>query len=211
MLARANGIRDADVVVGNASRQSRVLNAHVSGFGGTTRISIDDNTLEQTSPAMLSAVVAHEIGHFVLSHETLWIVSDSLIMAAGLGFIALGLRWLVRRVGPRWGIRGPGDIASLPILWGLFLLWGILALPPSNAVARAYERQADLFGLNASQAPHGMAEFMIHDADRARLRPTALEYYLLYTHPSDAERVAAAMRWRAETARRAAPLTPGDG
>jgi STE24 endopeptidase len=63
-----------------------------------------------------------------------------------------------------------------------------------------YERQADLYGLNASQAPHGMAEFMIHDADTARLAPTLLEYALFYDHPSDAERVMTAMRWRASEA-----------
>jgi STE24 endopeptidase len=206
-LARANGIAEAAVVTGNASRQSRVLNAHVSGFGRTTRISVDDTTLAAASPAMLSAVVAHEIGHFVLLHETLWVVSDSLIMALGLLAIGLGTRLLVERFGARWRVRGTGDIASLPVFWGLFLLWGLVSLPASNVVSRALERQADLFGLNASQAPHGLAEFMIHDADTARLRPTALEYALFYTHPSDAERVAAAMRWRAEMAGRTAPAS----
>jgi Zn-dependent protease with chaperone function len=42
---------------------------------------------------------------------------------------------------------------------------------------------------------------MIHDADTVRLQPAAIEYALLYTHPSDAERVATAMQWRAESAR----------
>jgi len=199
-LARANGIREAAVVVGDASRQSRVLNAHVSGFGATARISVDDTTLASTSTEMLSAVVAHEIGHFVLSHEVLWVVSDSLIMAAGLLLIAVGMRLFVGRFGSRWHILGIGDIASLPVFWALFVLWGFAALPLSNAVARAYERQADLFGLNASRAPHGMAEFMIHDADIARLQPTRLEYALFYTHPSDVERVRTAMQWRAEMA-----------
>jgi STE24 endopeptidase len=68
-------------------------------------------------------------------------------------------------------------------------------------MSRVAEHQADLFALGASQAPHGLAEFMIHDADTTRLRPTALEYALFYTHPSAAERVETAMRWRAETAR----------
>ena len=46
---------------------------------------------------------------------------------------------------------------------------------------------------------------MIHDADTVRLQPTAVEYALFYTHPSAAERVATAMRWRAESSR-LAPL-----
>lgn len=90
-----------------------------------------------------------------------------------------------------------GDISCLPVFWGLFLLWGFASLPASNAVSRDFERQADLYGLNASQAPLGLAEFMIHDADTVRLRPTALEYTLLHSHPSAAERVMTAMQWRA--------------
>jgi STE24 endopeptidase len=200
-LAHANGIDELAVVTGNASRQSRLLNAHVSGFAGTTRISVDDNTLSTTSDPMLRAVVAHEIGHFVLKHTATSIVTDSLVMAAGFAFIALSMRGLLRRFGSRWRVTGIADIAALPAFWGLLLLWMYASLPLTNAMSRVAEHQADLFALGASQAPHGLAEFMIHDADTTRLRPTALEYALFYTHPSAAERVETAMRWRAETTR----------
>jgi STE24 endopeptidase len=99
------------------------------------------------------------------------------------------------------GIGSIGDIASLPVFWGFVVLWGFVSLPASNAVSREYEHQADLYGLNVSQAPHGLAEFMIHDADYARVRATPIEYALFYTHPSDAERVATSMQWRAASAR----------
>ncbi|HEY1326241.1 MAG TPA: M48 family metalloprotease [Casimicrobiaceae bacterium] len=199
-LARANGIEDASVVTSDASRRSRLLNAHVSGFGATARISLDDTTLRATSDPMLRMVVAHEIGHFVMHHDIAAVVSDTLVTAVGFLAIAWALRVLVRRYGARFGVRGEGDIASLPLFWGLFALWGFIAVPATNAISRVYERQADLYGLNASRAPHGMAEFMIHDADTARLAPSALEYALFYDHPSDAERVMTAMRWRASEA-----------
>ena len=75
------------------------------------------------------------------------------------------------------------------------------ARSPSQAISRNFEHQADLYGLNASRAPLDLAEFMIHDADTVRLRPTAIEYALFYTHPSDAERVETAMQWRAASTR----------
>ncbi len=199
-LAHANGINDVAVVTGDASRQSRLLNAHASGIGDAARISVDDNTLQKTSDPMLRAVVGHEIGHFVMNHDPQSIVTDTLSMSFGFALIALGTQAVVRRMGARWQISGVGDIASLPIFWGLFLLWGFVSLPASNAVSRSFEHQADLYGLNASQAPLGLAEFMIHDADTVRLRPTVLEHALFYTHPSDAERVATAMQWRAARA-----------
>ncbi len=204
-LAHANGINDVAVVTGDASRQTRLINAHVSGIGGAARISVDDTTLRATSDLMLRAVLGHEIGHYVMNHEIQSIVTDTLIMSAGFVLIALGTRAVVRRLGARWKMSGVEDIATLPIFWGLFLLWGFVSLPASNAISRNFEHQADLYGLNASQAPLGLAEFMIHDADTVRVRPTALEYALFYTHPSDAERVAAAMQWRAAIARLPAP------
>jgi STE24 endopeptidase len=204
-LARANGIEGASVVTADASRRSRLLNAHVSGFGATARISLDDTTLKATSDPMLRFVVGHEIGHFVMHHDVALVLSDTLIAAIGLVVIAGTFRLLLRRYGAPLGMRGEGDIASLPLFWGLFLLWGFVAVPATNAVSRVYERQADLYGLNASRAPHGMAEFMIHDADTARLAPSALEYALFYDHPGDAERVAVAMKWRAGVARLSPP------
>ncbi len=200
-LARANGIDDVAVVTSDASRQSRLLNAHVSGFAGTTRISLDDTTLRATSDPMLRAVVSHEIGHFVLSHTAASIIPAALLMGVGFALIALCLRVLLALYGPRLRMSGIADIATLPLFWGLLLLWGFVSLPLSNAISRISEHQADLFALNASQSPHGLAEFMIHDADVARLRPTAIEYALFYSHPSPAERVASAMQWRAENAR----------
>lgn len=196
-LASANGIRDARVVVGDASRQSRLMNAHVSGFGPSTRITIDDTTLRQTNESMLRFVMAHEIGHFVLDHDIASAFTDTLIASVGFALVALTMRLLLHPLGARLRVSRMEDIAGLPLFWGLFLLWGFLSLPVANAISRVYERQADIFGLNASRAPHGMAEFMIHDSDTARLNPSPLEYALFYSHPSDVERIRAAMQWRA--------------
>lgn len=203
-IARASGISDAAVVTGNASAQTRMLNAHVSGFGGAARISIDDNTLAQTSDPMLRAVMAHELGHYVLRHDLVLAVGDCLVAALGFGLISLCLPRLLARFGGRWRIQVLGDIAGLPLFWGLYLLWGFASLPLSNAVSRMCEHQADLYSLGAAAEPEGLAEFMIHDADIARLRPRWYEYALFYDHPSDAERVATAMTWREQMA----PLHP---
>ena len=199
-LARANGVDDVAVVTGDASRQTRLLNAHVSGFGSAARISVDDTTLQETTDPMLRFVVGHELGHFVLDHTIASTVTSTALAALGFIFIALGMR-VARRRSVQSHPATSGDIGTLPLFWGLFLVWGFLSLPIGNAFSRVNERQADLYGLNASQAPHGMAEFMIHDADHARLQPTAIDYALFYDHPGDAERVATAMRWREETAR----------
>ena len=200
-LARANGVPATDVFVRDASRQSVLLDAHVSGFAGTARIVLDDNTIASASETEVRMVMAHEIGHYVLSHIPKGIVFDTLIMGFGILLVGWGAHALVGRHGGRWGIPDLGDIAALPILWGGFLLWGFLALPASNGIVRRQEIEADLFGLNASRQPLALAEFMIRDADTGQLEPSPIEEWAFYSHPSPRNRIFAAMRWRAEQIR----------
>ncbi len=50
-MARANGIPATDVYWFDASRQSKRISANVSGMFGTTRISLNDNLLNRSTPA----------------------------------------------------------------------------------------------------------------------------------------------------------------
>lgn len=196
-MTRAAGVDVSDVYASNASKQSRMLNAHVSGVFGTARISVDDTTLKGEYPPAIRAVVAHEIGHYVMGHVFKMVLFASLIATVGFAIIAWAAPLLIRRYGSQWRVFRLEDTAGVAVLWLLFTAWGLLADPITNAYARVQEAQADAYGLNLSRSPDGMAEFMIHDADIARLRPTALDVILFYDHPSDASRVEEAMRWRA--------------
>ena len=120
----------------------------------------------------------------------------ALLLATGL-FCATGFAARTRDLVGRWTSR-PGLIDS-GVALAYFAAMFALTLP-AEIYATFQEHQADLYSLNAARSPHGLAEFMIHDADTARLVPTTLEFVLFYTHPSDAERVRAAMDWRAAMA-----------
>jgi len=50
-LARANGIPVDNVYYSDASKQTKRVSANVSGLFGTTRITLNDNLLNRTSPA----------------------------------------------------------------------------------------------------------------------------------------------------------------
>ncbi|HXS07344.1 MAG TPA: M48 family metalloprotease, partial [Rhizomicrobium sp.] len=67
-LARANDIPADNVWMMDASRQSNRVSANVSGFLGTTRITLNDNLLKQGSPDEVLAVLGHEMGHYVMGH-----------------------------------------------------------------------------------------------------------------------------------------------
>lgn len=197
-LARANGVPADEVYVKDASRQSVILNAQVTGIGATTRITLDDNTIASAPRSEIEFVMAHEIGHYVLRHIGKSIVFAGLVMGIGFLLIAWALRRLIGWKGLRWRVADAGDVAVLPLLWMLFSLWGYVSLPIDNSISREQEAEADLFGLNASRAPLALAEFMLRDADAHPLEPSAFVEWALRSHPSGAHRIATAMRWRAE-------------
>lgn len=197
-MAHANGVPADDVYTADASRQTRLLNAHVSGFAGTARISIDDNTLTGQYPPSVLAVMGHELGHYVMGHVFNTVMLVSVIAALGFAFIGWAGPRLIARYGTQWKIAALQDTAGIAVFWLLFTAWTFVSNPIVNAYSRSNEQQADLYGLNASQEPDGMADFMIQNADTARLAPSDFEVALFNTHPSTKTRVETAMRWRAE-------------
>ena len=68
-MASANQIPVRQVFEVDASRQSKRVSANVSGLFGTSRISLNDNLLKQCTLAEVRAVMAHEMGHYVLNHS----------------------------------------------------------------------------------------------------------------------------------------------
>ena len=197
-LARANGVPTNDVYEFDASRQTKRVSANVSGFMGTTRISLNDNLLNRTTPAETKAVMAHEIGHYALGHINELIVSFSVLSAIAFLFTNWGFGILHRAFGAWWGVRDIADPAGLPIIVLILSLLGILATPVTNSIIRTNEAEADIFGLNAAREPDGFATTALKLSEYRKLDPTPWEEFVFYDHPSGRSRIAMAMKWKAE-------------
>ncbi len=197
-LARANGVPAEDVLVQDASRQTNRISANVSGLLGTARIALNDNLLRDGTPAEVRAVMAHEIGHYALGHVFSLLLQLGLIAGLGFGFADRAFAALHRRFGARWRVRDLADPAGLPILTAALAVYALLATPAFNAVVRANEAQADLFGLNAAREPDAFASVALKLGTYRKLDPGPLEEALLFDHPSGRSRILMAMRWKAE-------------
>ena len=197
-MARANGVPADNVYYFDASKQTRRVSANVSGMFGTTRISLNDNLLNRTTPAEIRAVMAHEMGHYVMNHSIKHTVSFSLVLLGGLLFIKLSWDWAAARFGNRFGVRSISDVAGFPLLAALFYVYIFLATPVYKTIIRTAEVEADLFGLNLSREPDGFAEAMFKLAEYRKLQPGAIEEFIFFDHPSGYNRIYAAMRWKAE-------------
>lgn len=199
-MAQANGVPTDNVLVVDASRQTKRISANVAGIGPTVRVALNDNLLNRTSPAEVRAVMGHELGHYVLNHTLSLLVAFTLL--AGLFLVAVdrATPWLVARYGAGWNIGGRDDPAMLAPALIVATALAVLLTPVTNSVVRFHESQADYFGINASRAPDGWARVSLKLGEYRKLEPSPLEEAIFYDHPSGRTRILMGMRWKAHHA-----------
>jgi STE24 endopeptidase len=197
-LARANGIAVSNVYKFDASRQTTRISANVAGFMGTQSIRLNDNLLNRCTLPEIEAVMAHEMGHYVLNHVYKMMFYFGVVIVVGFALLKWSFNAVIRRWGSSWGVEGPGDIAGLPLFVLLLSIFFFVLTPLNNTVSRTIEMEADMFGLNAARQPDGFAEVSLKLADYRKISPGPIEEFIFYDHPSGRVRIETAMRWKAE-------------
>ena len=200
-MARANGVPADAFQLTDASQQSTRISASVSGFLGTTRISLSDNLLRQGTPDEVLAMVGHEMGHYVMGHTTRLVLLFGLVILAGFGFAAFVFGPATGLFGGNWQVRRPDDVAGLPLLVALMSVFLFVTTPVTNAMIRATESEADIFGVNAVRKPDAFASLALKLSADSRLDPGGLEEAVFFDHPSARETIAMMMQWKAEHVR----------
>jgi STE24 endopeptidase len=200
-MARANGMHSDNVYVIDESKRSIRINAQVSGLFGTERIALNDNLLSRASLPEIEHAMGHELGHYVLHHSYQDLFTSGILAGALLLLLRGGFGWSVRRWGVRWGVRGIGDVAGLPLLFLLFTLVTAAGSPLTRTLYRVQEVEADIFALNAAREPDGAALLALKLVDFVKLDPSPLEEALFYRAPSPRTRIHHAMVWKAESMR----------
>ncbi|SDM19449.1 M48 family metallopeptidase [Maricaulis salignorans] len=196
-VAHANGIPADDVYVFDVSRQSNRITANVSGLFDTTRIALSDTLVENTDRDEVMAVMAHEMGHYVLNHIWEMFAMFTLLLAIGFAVTNGLFGWANRVLGQRWGIADIGDVAGLPLLIACLSVFFFVATPVFNTIIRTDEAEADIFGLNAAREPDGFATTALRLSSYRKIEPGPLEEWFMFDHPSGRARVFMAMQWKA--------------
>ena len=195
-------IPESRMFVMNASSKLKSVNAYVSGLGASKRVVVWDTALRRMTGNEILFVFGHEMGHYVLGH-----IRDGIAFASGLILVFLFfayrlLGWLLARWGRAWGIRGEGDLASLPALLLLVSVFGFLFTPISNAYSRHLEHQADQYGLEVihgvvPDAPQVAARAfqILGEVDLEPPNPSEAEKLWFYNHPPLDERIRFALSY----------------
>ncbi|HYR21421.1 MAG TPA: M48 family metallopeptidase [Chthoniobacterales bacterium] len=196
-MAQANQIPVKQVFEVDASRQTTRISANVAGLLGTTRIALNDNLLKQCTLSEIRAVMAHEMGHYVLNHGAKLTVYFGIVALFGFAIARFFFDWALRIWGERWDVRGISDPAGLPLLTLIFVTFTFLMTPVLNSIVRVAEREADQFGINTSREPDGEAKVALKLGAYRKLDPSPLEEFIFFDHPSGRARIQMAMDWKA--------------
>jgi STE24 endopeptidase len=197
-LAASAGIPDDRIYIYDGSRQSDRFTANVSGLFSTSRIALSDTMFQQGADiAEIRAVVAHELGHYVKHHVLL-----TLAFYSGLAGLVFLLTDRIFRTIAHRRIGGLDhmiqDPSSLPLMYAIFTTLIFLATPVTNTYSRLLENTADVYALQLSDEPDGLANALIKTANYRAPSPHLLEEMLFYSHPSVERRIRRAMVWKIE-------------
>lgn len=190
-LADREGVPIDDVLVADASRRTTTLNAYVSGFGGTRRVVLYDNLVDDVPQRQALSVVAHELAH--AKHDD--VLVGSLLGVAGTVFAVGLLGLVVGAVGSRRGV-SMRDPAAVPLVLALLAIATLLSSPIQNTISRQVEVRADVVALETTEDPEALIAVQRELALRALSDPTppALSHFWFGSHPTTLTRIAIAQQ-----------------
>jgi STE24 endopeptidase len=187
LVARAN-TKVRGVFTMHLSNKTTAANAALMGLGNTRRIVLGDTMTDRYTVDEIEVVLAHELGHHV--HHDIWklLISQSILMLGGLFVANLVLHWIVESLHLYTALTDP---ATLPFLFLLMGLFGLIVMPISNSYSRRVEYQADEYAL---QSTHKVASFKsamtrLANQNLAEIEPSPLVELFFHSHPSIRKRL----------------------
>jgi STE24 endopeptidase len=171
------------------STKTTSANAALMGLGNTRRIVLGDTMADRYTHDEIEVVLAHELGHHV--HHDIWklIVSQAVLMLAGLFFVNVLLHWIIDTLHL---YRALTDPATLPFFFVLIGIFGLIVMPITNGYSRLIEYQADEYALQSTRKVAAFKSAMTRLANQnlAEIEPAPLIEFFFYSHPSMKRRLA---------------------
>ncbi|MFA5576645.1 MAG: M48 family metallopeptidase [Tissierellaceae bacterium] len=190
LLHKAN-IEDASIYKVDKSKDTKTMNAYMTGILHSKRIVLWDTTIENLEESEVLSITAHEIGHYLEGHIWKSIVFSSIGTILIMFLIFISSNWILDLSGGSFGIRKLYDIAAIPLLLLVLNFYTFLASPVSNYVSRHMEVEADAYEVILAEDRESAVSAMekLYKQSLGIPRPSKIFKLWYHTHPSLEERI----------------------
>lgn len=183
-----------NILVMDGSRRSSKANAFFTGFGKNRRIALFDTLIADHTVPELTAIVAHEVGHYKHQHLLKGMVTGILQTGAYLFVLSLCLK--LPGLYAAFGIEQQSVYAGLVFFGLLFSPIEFMLGMLTNYFSRKHEFEADAYALETAPEPEALGEALKKMSVKhlTNLNPHPLFVFLNYSHPPLPQRLAAMER-----------------
>ena len=181
-LLQKTGFTSNGLFVMNASLRSSHGNAYFTGFGKNKRIVFFDTLLKSLTPNQVTAVLAHELGHFKRKHIAKQMVSRTLLSLIGFALLGFLYRWEPFFLGH--GVNSMEPWTALLLFMQVGGIYTFFLTPLLNKVSRKYEFEADEFAAQHARAEDlqdALVQMYQDNASTLTPDPTYSNFY--HSHP----------------------------
>ncbi len=183
----------SNIFVMDGSKRSSKGNAFFSGLGKSKKVVLFDTLIEKHTPEELTAVFAHEVGHFKKKH----IIYGTVISILSVGVMLYLLSLMIYNSEVSWAMGGSISAIHLNIL-----AFGILYTPVSrvlglfgNLFSRKNEYEADAYAVKTYGGQPLIDGLKKMSSDHlSNLTPHPAYVFVHYSHPPLLRRVQAMQR-----------------
>lgn len=190
-LTKKANIKDCKIFLVDKSKDTSALNAYMTGIGYSKRIVIWDTSLKEFTQSELNFIVAHEIGHYVLSHIYKSIIFEAVLIFLFLFLIHKILPLFILDFGRLFRIDNLKDFAIIPLVILILNISIFFISPITSFYSRYDEHEADTFALELTQDNKAGEEAFnkLSKGNLSIFEPN--KFYLLwfYDHPSLRDRI----------------------
>jgi STE24 endopeptidase len=186
-LASKMRVNLLDVFEIDFSKKTLKANAAFTGMGKTKRVLLADTLKDKYTHDEVEVILAHEFAHYRLGHLSKLIALNSLV--------TLGLFYLIFKTSAYalevFKLDSLTQLASLPLVFLYFLLFGLICQPLEAYFSRRCEKEADFLALKVTGNKEAFISLMekLAAQNLADRNPHPLIKFFFFSHPPINERI----------------------
>ncbi|MDY0211282.1 MAG: M48 family metallopeptidase [Acholeplasma sp.] len=187
-LLNKTNVSVSKILVMNASKRTKKMNAYFTGFGSKKRIVLYDTILTGLEEDEVLAVLAHELGH--AKHKDVLRMLPMSILSLSLFIVLSYYVSTFDLLSKAFGFERANFVFSLLILFEVIDIVIKVIQIPQNKFIRTMEYKADKFAsIHAGKSNMINALIKLTKTNFSDLNPDPLLVTLLYDHPTTFQRI----------------------